>query len=152
MYIEAESKALAEVRFEVIPRFIENATNSFIVKKATRLRINLQHAGYIVSYKLSDDGLYYINHVRGDIRFKVRSRRQLFGSSLQFWFEMVTCDIDAKDVKPFPRNEQISTSRIFSETEHEYDRDFWKNFNIILPEEELKDEIIRNINNLIIME
>ena len=150
IYVEAESKALVEVRFEIIPEHIENATNSFIVKKAIGLKINLRYASYIVSYKLSDDGLYYINHVRGDIGFKVSQRRRIFNSPLQFWFEMVTCDIQKKNVKPFPRNEQLSTNHIFAETEHEYDKDFWKNFNIILPEEKLQESIIRNLSNILV--
>ena len=150
IYIEDENKALAEVRFEIAPELAGKATHSFIVKKAIGLKIDLQKAKYIVSYKLSGDGLYYINHIRGDIQFKIRRRKHLFSSPLHFWFEMVTCDMEKDDVKTFPRNEQLSTTHIFSETEHEYDKNFWKNFNVILPEDELKEEIIRNLNDTII--
>ena len=152
LFIETENKALAEVRFEINPNLASKATHTFIDKKATGLKIDLQQARYIVSYKLSGDGLYYINHVRGDIRFKIRRKRQIFSSPLHFWFEMVTCKVDTDNVRPFPQRERLSTTRIFAETKHDYDRDFWKNFNIILPEDRLKENIIRNLNNILVTE
>ena len=151
LFIEEGNKALVEVRFEVNPKFANQATNMYVDKKAFGLRINLKQANYIISYKLSDNGLYYINHVRGDIQFRIRRKKSLSGSSLNFWFEMVTCDIQKDEIKAFPRSERLSPNLIFSETEHEYDKDFWENFNIILPEEKLKDDIIRNLNDAIIM-
>lgn len=152
LYIEAENKALAGVRFEINPKLADKATHMFVDKKTAGLKINLQHAGYIVSYKQHGDGQYYINHVRGDIRFKIRRKKRLFSSPLHFWFEMVTSDIETKNAQPFPANERLSTTHIFSETKHRYDKNFWNNFNIILPEEALQDDIIRNLNHLLIME
>lgn len=152
LYIEKESKALVEIRFEVNPLLVSKATHMFVDKKSAGLKIDLQHARYIVSYKPSEDGTYYINHVRGDIEFKVRRRKRLFNSPLNFWFEMVTCKVDTKDVQSFPRNERLSPTRIFAETKHSYDKDFWENFNIILPEENLKEEIINNLSEIIITE
>lgn len=152
LFIESENKALAEVHFEMNPRFADKATHMFVDKKTNGLKINLQQANYIVSYKLSDNGLYYINHVRGDIRFKIRRKKRLFSSPLHFWFEMVTSDIETNATKPFSSGERLSTTRIFSETKHEYDQYFWKNFNIILPEAVLKEAIINSLNKLIISE
>ena len=151
LFIEEGNKALVEVRFEMNPKYANQATNMYIDKKAAGLRINLRQAQYILSYKLSDNGKYYINHVRGDIQFRIRQKKSLSFSSLNFWFEMVTCEIQKNDIKAFPRNERLSPNHIFSETKHEYDKDFWENFNVILPEEKLKDDIIRSLNDAIIM-
>ncbi len=152
IYIESENKALIEVRFEINPNLVDRATHTFIDKKTARLKISLQQAQYIVSYKPSEDGRYYINHVRGDLRFKVRRRKHLFSSPLHFWFEMATCDINKKEAKPFPSNERLSTTRIFAETKHSYDKNFWKNFNIILPENDLENSIIHNLHEVLITE
>jgi hypothetical protein len=150
LFIERESKALVEIRFEVNPVMISKATNMFIDKKAAGLKIDLQHAGYTVSYKPAENGIYYINHIRGDIEFKVRRKKRLFSSPLKFWFEMVTCKIDREDVKPFPRNERLSPTHIFAETKHGYDRNFWENFNIILPEENLTEALINNLTEVFV--
>jgi hypothetical protein len=152
LYIEAGNKALIEVRFEINSRLADRATHAFIDKKTAGLKINLQQAQYIVSYKPSEDGRYYVNHVRGDLRFKIRQKKRLFSSSLHFWFEMATCDIRTKEIKPFPLNERLSTTQIFAETKHTCDKDFWKNFNIILPEDDLKNSIIHNLHEVLITE
>jgi hypothetical protein len=148
LYIEADSKALAEARFEVNPRLIDKATNLFIDRKTAGLKLSLLEAKYIVSYKPDDDGRYHINHVRGDITFKVKKKGRLFSSTLHFWFEMVTCKTDTENVKPFPRNERLSPTKIFAEAKHGYDKNFWAHFNIILPEDKLKEMIIHNLNEV----
>jgi hypothetical protein len=150
IYVETESKALIEIQFEMNPEFIDKATNYFIVRKPRDLSLTLQQTKYIVSYKLATDGTYYINHIRGDIVFKARKKNHLFSSPLHFWFEMVTCKIDTEDVKSFPRNDRLSPTRVFAETKHAYDKNFWENFNLILPEERLMETMINNINELVI--
>lgn len=152
LFIETESKALAEVRFELNPRLVHKATHMFVDRKTNNLRIDLLQAKYLISYKPAGDGTYYIHHIRGDVTFKVRRKRQLFSTPLHFWFEMITCKIDTEDVRPFPRNERISPDRIFSETKHGYDKLFWENFNIILPEEELRNAILHSLNEVSISE
>ncbi|MDR0347964.1 MAG: carboxypeptidase-like regulatory domain-containing protein [Tannerella sp.] len=151
-FIEVESKALVEVRFEINPELVRKATNMFIDKKSAGLQMDLQQARYIVSYKPVEDGFYCISHVRGDIEFKIRRKKRLFSAPLHFWFEMVTCKVDAGHAKPFARNERLSPTRIFAETRHEYDKTFWDHFNIILPEEKLKDAIIQNLSEVVITE
>lgn len=152
LYVEAENKALVEVRFELNPQLVNKATNMFIDRKAANLKINLVEAKYLVSYKPADNGIYYVNHIRGDISFKVRLKRRMFSMPLHFWFEMVTCKIDTEQVHPFPRNERLPTNRVFSETKHGYDQKFWENFNVILPEEELQDAILHSLNEVLISE
>jgi hypothetical protein len=62
---------------------------------------------------------------------------------------MVSCEISTENVKSFARSEQLSPHNIFSDTNYNYDCDFWKNFNIILPEDKLEDMIINSINRVV---
>lgn len=149
LFIDAENYALLEVRFEINRDYVEKATHLYIERKRKDLNLSLQKAQYTVSYKPSTDGIYYVNHIRGDIEFKVRRKRRLFSTSLHMWFEMVSCEIDTENVKSIPRNERLSPYNIFSDTNYNYDRDFWKNFNIILPEDKLEDLIINSINQVV---
>lgn len=72
----------------------------------------MQELTYTISYK-PWNGTYYINHVRGDLHFKVKQKRQWLGSSsLHTWFEMVTCKIDTVGVTRFQRNERIPTRTV----------------------------------------
>lgn len=86
--------------------------------------------------------LIIFNHVRGDLHFKVKQKRQWLGSSsLHTWFEMVTCKIDTVGVTRFQRNERIPTRTVFADTHFKYDSDFWENFNVIPWEKQLVEVI-----------
>ncbi len=143
LYVDSENNALLQARLELNPKYISKATNTFVERKSRRLKITPQKVAYTISYK-PWNGVYYINHVRGDLYFKVKRRKLSFNASvLHTWFEMVTCKIDTKQVSRFTRNEKLSTHTIFSDTHFRYDADFWKGFNIIPPEEELSKSILK---------
>ncbi|PKO98363.1 MAG: hypothetical protein CVU13_10975 [Bacteroidetes bacterium HGW-Bacteroidetes-8] len=142
LYIDAGNWALTQARFEVNPTYVGKATDDIIVKQSRKVEIIPERVEYIVSYK-SHNGVYTLNHVRGDLTFRVRPKRKLFSSNLHVWFEMVNCKTESTNVTPIPREERISTREIFSEISYSYDKDFWGNFNVILPEENLKDFIKR---------
>jgi len=144
LYIDAENFALIQARFEINPAYVSRTADMLIIKKSHNLDITPQKVEYLVSYKPMN-GTYYINHIRGDLNFKVKKKRRLFSSNLHIWFEIVNCKIDTTDVVKFHNNERISTRDIFSETNFTYDENFWGNFNIILPEDKLQ-EIIQKYN------
>lgn len=148
LFIDTYNQALIEARFELHPRYIEKATEQFIERINKDLKMTLERASYTVSYKRSEDGYDYINHIRGDLEFKVRKKRRLFSAPLHLWFEMVNCKMEKENVVGFPRNERISPLKIFSETKYEYDKNFWGNFNVIVPEDKLKELIINNLNEV----
>lgn len=141
LFIDSESSALLRARFEVNPRYINKATGMFIERKSKHIDITPHKVEYTVSYKLWN-GTYYMSHVRGDLHFKVKKKRQLFGNmNLHAWFEMVTCKIDTEQVSRFTRRELLPTRTIFSDTNFTYDESFWGDFNVIPPEEKLNEAI-----------
>lgn len=141
LYIDSENSALLRAEFEIHPKYVKNAANMLVEKKSRNLKIIPQKVVYTVSYK-PWNGIYYISHVRGDLHFKVKKRKQLFGSSpLHVWFEMVVCKTDTDGVSRFGRKETLSTRTVFSETKFNYDEGFWGNFNVIPPEEKLNEAI-----------
>ncbi|MHC1779560.1 MAG: carboxypeptidase-like regulatory domain-containing protein [Bacteroidales bacterium] len=142
LYIDAANFALTEARFEVNPEYVRKTTDDIVVKRGRKIEIVPEKIEYIVSYKMSE-GIYMVNHVRGDLHFRVRPNGKLFSSPLHAWFEMVSCKVERKDVAPFPKDERILPRDIFSNTKFFYDKDFWGNFNVILPEDNLKEFIGR---------
>lgn len=145
LFIDMDNLALVEAHFELNPEYAAKATRLFVEKQSRQHRLTLRRAAYQVSYKPVDEGLYYLNHARGDLEFRVRRKGKLFSSTLKVWFEMVNCKVDTEHVQPIPRAERISPRSIFSETEHVYEPGFWEDFNVILPEDRLRELIIRNL-------
>ncbi len=142
IYIDSENHALLHIRFELNPLYIKKAVNMLVERKSKNINIIPQKVIYSVSYK-SDNDRYYVNHVRGDLYFKIKKKKQVFKNTttLHTWFEMVSGKIETNNVSRFSRKETVSTRTIFSETAFSYDTKFWDNFNFILPEEQLNEAI-----------
>ena len=142
LYIDANNNALLVANFEINPQYIDKAADIFVLKKPKGVDIKPENATYSVHYKYWN-GKYYLNHLRGDLTFKVKKKNTFLqpAKSIHTFFEMVVCKIDTTDVKRFPHKESISTHNIFSETKFQYDNHFWDDFNIILPEERLNEAI-----------
>ncbi len=144
LYIDAENFALLSARFEINPEYIKKAKKDLVLKQGKKYDIIPKEAVYTVSYK-EWNGKYIQNYVRGDLTFNVEKKKSFFArrTPIHTYFEMVVCNIETENIKPFPPKESIPTTRIFSETKFIYDQNFWGNFNIILPEQKLNDNIAR---------
>jgi len=144
LYIDANNSALLAAHFQVNPQYVNKAADLFILKKPKGVDIKPENADYSVYYKYWN-GKYYLNHIRGDLTFKMKKKNHFFqpSKSIHTFFEMVVCRIDTLDVKRFSNKESISTRNVFSETKFQYDGRFWDDFNVILPEKELNEAISR---------
>ena len=144
LYIDSNNSALLAANFEINPQYIDKAADIFVLKKSKGVDIKPENVNYSVHYKYWN-GKYYLNHLRGDLTFKVKKKNAFLqpAKSIHTFFEMVVCKIDTADVKRFSHKESIPTYNIFSETKFQYDNHFWDDFNIILPEERLNEAIGR---------
>lgn len=145
LYIDAETYALLQADFEVHPRYVTQAASLFVLKESRDVKLTPQKVTYVVSYKPLN-GRYYINHVRGDLYFKAKFKKRLFPTDVHTWFEMVTCDVDTTNIAPFSRSERLSVNTIFSNTKFVYDDKFWGSFNVIMPENKLREMILLNLS------
>jgi hypothetical protein len=135
LYIDAGNKSLVRAKFELNPEHIRKATDILVLKKNRSVDIVPAKAVYDVDYKYFN-GKYYINHIRGDLTFRVRKKGKMGYSDMKIWFEAVNCHIE-DNPQPVPQKERISVKNILSETYFSYDPEFWGNFITILPEEDL---------------
>lgn len=141
LYIDSENSALLRARFEIQPRFVEDATRIFVVRQAPKIKLTTRKVVYTVSYK-PWNGIYYVHHIRGELLFRIKRKRFLSSNSMvNTWFEMVTCHIDKEGVTRFPRRERLPAHLILADADYQYDDSFWDDFNIIPLEEELSDII-----------
>lgn len=140
VYIDADNNALLGATFEINPKYINKAANMYIERKSRNLNITPQQIRYTISYK-NIDGTYYINHIRGDLYFRIRQKRHLFSTTAHTWFEMINGKTETENVKRFERRESFPTKTVFADMDYTYDNDFWENFNTILPEENLNEAI-----------
>ena len=146
MYLEAESLAFARMEFNMNVEDRRDAANIFIRRKPSRMRVEVTNAQYVVDF-IENDGKWYFNYSSTEVEFRVRWTNRFFGlfaTTYTIGSEMAITDRYADNVVKFPRSERIrSTDVIAEKVEHFQDPDFWGEYNVIEPDQEIADAIKR---------
>jgi hypothetical protein len=87
------------------------------------------------------DGRYYLTHVRGDLGFTARSRKRVFNSHFNVFFELAITENRTDSVSRFDHEELAPAYSIFSQTISGYDAGFWKDFDFLKPEDDLVEAL-----------
>ncbi len=141
MYIDAENLAFTGFDFGLSEKEIDQAADYYIMKRPPRLRAEVPAADYLVRYR-KIGGLWYLNHVRADIEFKLRWKRQLFATRYQVTSEMAVTDIDRENINKFRYRESLKLRDILTENLKDFiDPDFWGDYNVIKPDESIEEAI-----------
>lgn len=146
IYLEAESLAFARMEFNMNVEDRRDAANIFIRRKPSRMRVEVTNAQYVVNF-IENDGKWYFNYSGTEVEFRVRWTNRFFGlfaTTYTIGSEMAITDRYENNVVKFPRNERIrSTDVIAEKVEHFQDPDFWGEYNVIEPDQEITDAIKR---------
>lgn len=140
LYINVDNYAVIGVNYEIAPDKIKSMNNRFIIKKQKGLNVKLKKAAYQVNYHFWN-GKYYLKYVGADLNFKVKMKKKWFATNFTTILEMAVSDIDTIDVQKFKRKESYKTNTIFADEIHDYDEQFWDDYNFIKPEDDWQEAI-----------
>ncbi|PKP44216.1 MAG: hypothetical protein CVT95_11250 [Bacteroidetes bacterium HGW-Bacteroidetes-12] len=141
LYIDMASLAFLGADFEINPKYISGITDNYVFKSNRRFKFKPESIKYSIRYS-QFDGKYYLSHVRGDLLFKYRQRRNFFYNPFHLFFELAISQVDNQNVTRFNRKEVETINTIFFDNSYEYDEDFWNDFNFISPEQSVFDALI----------
>lgn len=151
IYLEMESLAFARMEFNMNVEDRRDAANIFIRRKPSRMRVEVDHAKYIVNF-IEDDGKWHFNYSGTEVQFRVRWTNRFFGlfsTTYNISSEIAITDRYEDNVIKFPRKERIRSTDVIAErVEHFLDPDFWGEYNVIEPDQEISDAIKRLSNRL----
>ena len=110
------------------------------------MRVEVTHAHYVADF-IESDGKWNFNYSSTDVGFRVRWTNRflgLFTTTYTISSEMAITDKYIDHVVKFPRHERIrSTDVIAEKVEYFLDPDFWGEYNVIEPDQEITDAIKR---------
>lgn len=138
LYIAMDNYAIIGADFEINPTYVAMSGRQLVVRKTWKTKVTPTSAVYSVRYK-KWNGKYYLNHLRGDLNFKVRKRSRILSSDYHVFLEMAVIQIEKENVIRFEREEIVKSSAVFSDLDFSYDSDFWRDFNTIAPEMNLQE-------------
>jgi hypothetical protein len=145
LYIPQNNLAITRAEFSLDLRDPVKASAFFVQKKPIGLLFNPTSSGYLVTYKLQE-GKYYLNYVRVDLKFRCDWKRKLFRNNYTLVSEMAITGRSSENIVKFQNQEQFRSNMIFTEKVQDFsDVDFWGEHNIIEPEKSI-EEAIRKIS------
>jgi hypothetical protein len=140
VYIDTDNLAVIGAEFKINPQKIDEAQNRFIIKKTRTMKLKLLDTKYLVHFRCINNQ-FYLSHVRGELKIKVRKKNKLFPILFETTLELITNQIDSVNVERFDRKEIEDLTDIFSDVQHRYDETFWENYNFIKPEDSWEEAI-----------
>ncbi len=146
MYVHRETFAIVHINFHLDKNGLKNAEDILIKKKPKGVKARPTYVHYNVSYK-QYNGFWQLANAQASVKFKVRSKRDKLNSEFHSVSDLLVTDIQPTELKRFPRDEQFNQRDIFVEMLGEYDQNFWENYNIIKPDEELQNALKNNLQN-----
>jgi hypothetical protein len=136
IYVDIQTLAFVKFEFSYTKIALKKMRNAFTLRRSARLRILPQKAQYIVSYK-SYEQKYYINHIQGNLNFKVKRKGKFLSSKYTASFEMIATELIGKAPRRFSNKQSMKLNSIFSDISPNYDVSFWREENFLLPEMDL---------------
>ncbi len=138
LYLDMQNLAILAADFQLNPHYISQEKDLFIVSKKRTIQTRPLSAIYHVEYRDGPDG-YHLNQVRGEVRFRMRKRRQWLSSAYSLSIEMAITDVNPGIKKRIRLNEQLPSGTILSEQKFDDDPAFWGGYNTIAPESSLEE-------------
>ena len=140
MYVHRETFAIVHARFGFNRSGLKKATPIMVKRTPPGVNARPSYVEYQVTYQKSQ-GKWHLATARADIKFKVRNRRDRLNSEFHSISDLLITNIHSTELKKFNRDESFSVRDVFVEMIDNYDPYFWENYNIIKPDEDLRNAI-----------
>ncbi len=144
LYITVEKHLLSKANFELNITNSEQAAKLFVRKKPKTLRIEPTKVAYRIDYQTARDEPVQV-YADLQMEFTINWRNRLFNRNYTVLAEMAfTRWDDAKREEVKPRNERLRPTVIMADSESGFsDPNFWRNYNVIEPDQDIESILKR---------
>jgi hypothetical protein len=144
LYVDMASFALVQAEFELNKQGLKMAQESLIRKKPNDFYVRPVKVDYQISYRKSDN-YWHLSYAHASAYFRVKSKNERINSLFHSTSEMLVSKVLPEIEKPIHRKEAFSKNDIFMEVVEANDTEFWAEYNIIKPSNELRKSLITYI-------
>lgn len=138
LYISLDNYAITRAEFSLDLNDEEKASRVFVQKKPMGLIFLPTSTSYLVTYK-EQEGKYYLNYVRVDLKFRCDWRKRLFKNYYTVMSEVAITDRHDDNIVKFANQDVFKFNMVFADKVQNFaDPDFWGEYNIIEPEESIE--------------
>ncbi len=137
MYVHRETFAVIHAEYRLNKIGLHKAEDIMIRKKPRKVKARPSYVQYHVTYQ-QYQGKWQLATAQASVKFKIRSKRDKLNSEFHSVSDLLITDIQSTDLKRFAKDEKFTLYDIFVEELGRYDSQFWENYNIIKPNENLR--------------
>jgi hypothetical protein len=148
LYISQDKMAITRAEFSLDLQDKAKASGAFVKKKPLGLTFSPTSTGYLATYK-EQNGKYYLNYVRVDLKFRCDWKKRLFKSNYTLMSEAAITGRHEDHIVKFSNEDIFKSNMVFAEKVEAFtDVDFWGEHNIIEPEESIENAIKKLSKNM----
>lgn len=138
MYVHRETFAIVHAKFQLAKSSLREAESVLIKKKPRGIKARPTYVQYNVNYQ-QFQGKWHLATAQASVNIKIRSKRDKLNSEFHSISDLLITNIQPTELKRFPKTESFKQHDIFVEMINNYDEQFWENYNIIKPDEDLRN-------------
>ncbi|HNY06190.1 MAG TPA: carboxypeptidase-like regulatory domain-containing protein [Candidatus Egerieousia sp.] len=148
LYIDSETFALIKATFSMNVDVIQDAWKYFIRKKPVDATLKVEDATYEVNYKMVGQK-YMFDYSRMELRFSAKYKHHWMKNKYLIVGELAVTDTDNPAGLKLDPDRKIHMKDILSKRVNDFsDPEFWGNYNIIQPDENIQSIINKIIRQL----
>lgn len=140
LFVHRETFAIVHAKYGFNRAGLKKATPVLVKRTPPGVKARPSFVEYQVSYQRYQ-GKWQLATAQASIKFKIRNRRENINSEFHSVSDLLITDIQPTELKRFGRDESFGQRDIFVEMIGSYDPNFWENYNIIKPDENLRNAI-----------
>ncbi len=138
IYVHRETFAIVHANFRLNKNGLKQAESILVKRKPPGVKARPSFVEYDIDYQQYQDK-WHLKTARASVKFKIRSRKDRINSEFHSVSELLVTDIESTELKKFTRQESFTQRDVFVEMIDNYDPQFWENYNIIKPDEDLRN-------------
>jgi hypothetical protein len=123
------------------------ASNFFIRKKPSNLKMEVVSAAYMINYK-EINGIWHFDYSRTEVKFNAKWDKRWFKNSYTIMSELASTEISDRQRKIENENRIKSRDIMSAKVQDFTDENFWGGYNIIEPDASIESVISRIIRQL----
>ncbi len=137
LYFDIESFALICAEFSMTKRTLRQSEKYLIQKQAKKVKSSPVFTHYYIDYRAYNNK-WILNRVSGELIIRIHDKRNKVKSEYLATAEMIITDSEAAAGRRIKYSESFKPNYVLAKEIVDYDPDFWKNYNVIKPEEDLE--------------
>ena len=137
LIIDKENYTFLQINYGFSPKGPESIKYGNVAEKVLMklfdIHIEIERNDYQISYQ-KRGGKWCLSHVGNDVLLSFKSSRSHYDFKANTRVDYMVTSITTQDIEPFSKEEILGQQKFIENQTSEFDPDFWKNYNIILPD------------------